>query len=130
MNGILNAGIFFAASSVVVLAAILIFDLLVRYKVWQEINNGNMAVALATGGVILGIANIMRDAITSNDNLLQTVLWGGIGIIALLVVYFVFELITPKLNVTKEIEKGNTAVGFISFVFSLAFSFIIGASII
>ena len=129
MQDIANAGIYFITTSVVLLVSILIFDLLVRYKVWAEINNGNMAVAFSTGGIFLGVANVMRYAISSNDSLLSTALWGGLGALALLVVYFAFELLTPRLNVSEEIGKGNKAVGFISLIFSIGFSFIIGASI-
>lgn len=88
-----------------------------------------MAVAFSTGGIVFGVANIMHFAIMTNDNLINTILWGGLGTAALLVVYYAFELLTPKLNVTEEIQKGNNAVGFISFIFSIAFSYIIGASI-
>lgn len=130
MGNFTNAGLFFVVTSLVVLAVICIFDLLTRYKIWSEIANGNMAVALSTGGIVFGTANIMHFAITSNDNLLTTVIWGGVGAAALLVVYFAFELLTPKLNVSEEIGKGNKAVGFLSFIFSLAFSFLIGASVI
>lgn len=129
MKGYLNAGMFFVASSILILAVICIFNLLTRYKIWQEIQNGNIAVALSTGGITLGVANIMRFAITANDSLAKTLIWGGLGAAALLVVYFAFEILTPKLNVTDEIAKGNKAVGLISFIFSLAFSYIIGSSI-
>jgi putative membrane protein len=90
---------------------------------------GNIAVSFSTGGIVLGVGNIMRIAIASNDNITSTLAWGGIGAALLLIVYLGFELLTPKLNVSEEIGKGNKAVGFLSFVFSLAFSFIIGASI-
>ncbi|HEY9059044.1 MAG TPA: DUF350 domain-containing protein [Pseudobacteroides sp.] len=129
MNAYINAGTFFLATSVVVLIAILIFDLIVRYKVWEEIQKGNMAVAMSTGGIVAGVANIMHFAIMSNDSIYNTAIWGGIGTLLLLVVYFAFELLTPKLNVSEEIGKGNRAVGFISMIFSISFSFIIGASI-
>jgi len=129
VNAFLNSGFFFVATSLVVLVAIFVFDKLIKYKVWEEINNGNMAVALAVGGVVVGVANIMRCAISANDSVLRTIIWGGFGTTLLLIVYFAFELFTPKLNVTDEIAKGNKAVGWISFIFSLAFSFIIGASI-
>ena len=129
MNGFLYAGAFFVTTTIVILIAVLIFDLIVRYKVWEEITKGNMAVSFSTGGIILGVANIMHFAITTNDSLLGTILWGGIGTAALLLVYFMFEILTPRLNLTEEIGKGNKAVGFISFIFSLAFSFVIGASI-
>lgn len=129
MEGFLHAGMYFIGTSVVVLIAVFIFDLLTRYKVWEEINRGNIAVSFAAGGIALGVSNIMRYAISANDSLAMTVLWGGIGTVALLIVYFAFEILTPKLNVSEQIGKGNQAVGFISFIFSLAFSFIIGASI-
>lgn len=129
MKAMINAGIFFLTTSIILFLAVIIFDLFTKYKIWTEITNGNFAVALSVGGIILGVANIMRFAIMANDNLSTTIIWGGLGTMALLVVYIAFELLTPKLPVSEEIAKGNKAVGFISFIYSLAFSFIIGASI-
>jgi putative membrane protein len=129
MSGLTNAGLFFVATSIVLLIAIFVFDLVTRYKVWEEINKGNTAVALSLGGIVLGVSNVMKSAIESNDKLVDTIMWGGIGTAVLLIVYFAFEILTPKLNVSEEIGKGNKAVGLISLVFSIAFSFIIGASI-
>lgn len=129
MGGALNAGIFFLATSAVVIIAVFIFDLLTKYKLWEEINKGNMAVAYSTGGIILGIANIMRYAISANDGVVETVIWGIVGTVALLIVYFAFELLTPKIKVSDEISKGNRAVGLISMFYSIAFSFVIGASL-
>ncbi|MDF2985091.1 MAG: hypothetical protein K0R50_601 [Eubacterium sp.] len=129
ISNLLTAGLYFMVTSIVVLIAIFIFDLCTRYKIWTEINNGNMAVAFATGGITFGIANILKCAISANDSLIDTIIWGGVGTVILIVVYLAFELLTPKLNVSEEIAKGNKAVGFISLVFSVAFSLIIGASI-
>jgi len=47
--------------SVVVLCLVVsmaLFEVVTKYKNWEEIKNGNIAVALATGGKILGICNI------------------------------------------------------------------------
>jgi putative membrane protein len=129
LNVYLNAGIYFLLTSIVILIAICLFDLITKYKVWDEITKGNVSVALATGGVVIGVANILKCAITTNEDLIHTIIWGGIGSVVLLIVYLAFEALTPRLNVTEEIGKGNIAVGVISFVFSLAFSLIIGASI-
>ncbi len=129
LSNLVNAGLYFIVTSVVVLLAIFVFDLCTKYKIWAEINNGNIAVAFATGGIALGVANIMKNAISANDKLLDTIIWGGVGTLALIIVYLAFELLTPKLNVSEEIGKGNKAVGFISLIFSVAFSFIIGACI-
>lgn len=125
-----NAAIFFLAGGVLILAATAMYELITKYKVWEQIWKGNKAAALSLGGIVIGVANIMKSAIASNDSLLDTVSWGGIGIVALLAVYFLFELLTPKLNVNDELENGNVGVGIISFGFSIAFSLIISACIV
>ncbi|MHB8170807.1 MAG: DUF350 domain-containing protein [Thermincolia bacterium] len=129
INPYVSVLVYFLAVSVIILAATFLFNLVVRYKVWDEIHRGNLAVALSTGGLVLGVANIMHFAIRTNDNLVSTLIWGGFGTILLLAVYLAFELLTPNLPVSEEIVKGNKAVGMISFFYSLAFSFVIGASI-
>jgi putative membrane protein len=129
MTSIAYAAMYFAVTSVVVILATFIFDLLTRHNSMEEINKGNMAVAFSTGGMMFGVANIMHFALLGNDKLLKALLWGGVGTAALIIVYFAFEVLTPKLNVNEEICKGNNAVGFISFILSVAFSFVIGASI-
>ncbi|WP_043934172.1 DUF350 domain-containing protein [Bacillus sp. EB01] len=118
--------------SVVVLFLVLslaVFELVTKYDNWEEIKKGNMAVAMATGGKILGIANIFRYAILEHSSVLSMIGWGVYGFALLLCGYFIFEFLTPKFNVDQEIEKGNMAVGFISMVISIGLSFIIGSGI-
>ncbi|WP_163970171.1 DUF350 domain-containing protein [Oceanobacillus halotolerans] len=121
-----------ARYSVVILCSILflaIFELITSYKNWKEINKGNIAVAMATGGKLLGISIIFRYSIEHNDTLLQSVGWGVFGFFLLLLGYVLFEFLTPTIKVDQEIGKGNKAVGFISMVISIGLSFVIGASI-
>lgn len=118
--------------SVVVLCLIvsmLIFELVTKYKNWEEIKNGNVAVALATGGKILGVCNIFRYSINSHSTLLQMMGWGLYGFTLLIFAYLLFEFLTPRFKVDEEIANDNRSVGFISFTISLGFSFVIGASI-
>ena len=118
--------------SVVVLCMVLflaVFELVTRYKNWVEIKNGNLSVAMATGGKIFGIANIFRYSISQNDSLLMMVMWGIFGFILLLIGYFIYEFLTPKFQIDKEIENDNRAVGFISMVISVGLSFVIGEGI-
>ncbi|MCM3717871.1 DUF350 domain-containing protein [Fictibacillus phosphorivorans] len=118
--------------SVVVLCLVLflaVFELVTRYKNWVEIKNGNLSVAMATGGKIFGIANIFRYSIAQNDSLLMMVVWGIFGFILLLIGYFIYEFLTPKFQIDKEIENDNRAVGFISMVISVGLSFVIGEGI-
>ncbi|WP_026906380.1 DUF350 domain-containing protein [Paucisalibacillus globulus] len=122
-----------ASYSVVILCTVVflaVFELVTKYKNWVEIKKGNMAVAMATGGKIFGIANIFRYSIEHNDTLLTSIGWGTVGFILLLLGYFIFEFLTPTISVDEEIGKGNKAVGLISMIISIGLSYVIGASII
>lgn len=118
--------------SVVVLCLIVsmvLFELVTKYKNWEEIRKGNIAVALATGGKIFGVANIFRYSIDEHNSLPQMIGWGLFGFILLIFAYLLFEFLTPKFNIDKEIGADNRAVGFISLTISVGLSFVIGASI-
>jgi putative membrane protein len=118
--------------SVVILCVVVflaIFELVTKYKNWEEIQKGNIAVAMATGGKIFGIANIFRFSIDQNDSLVTMISWGVFGFVLLLVGYFIFEFLTPKFNIDEEIKNDNRAVGFIAMIISIGLSFVIGAGI-
>ena len=118
--------------SVVVLCLILsmvLFEIVTKYKNWEEIQKGNVAVAMATGGKIFGVANIFRYSIEKNNSLPEMMGWGLYGFALLVVAYFLFEFLTPKFNIDREIENDNRSVGFISLSISVGLSFVIGASI-
>ncbi|WP_026693714.1 DUF350 domain-containing protein [Peribacillus kribbensis] len=118
--------------SVVVLCCIVflaIFELVTKYKNWQEIKKGNLSVAMATGGKIFGIANIFRHSIMHNDSLLTMIGWGIFGFALLLAGYFIYEFLTPSFKIDEEIAKDNRAVGLISMVISIGLSYVIGAGI-
>ena len=118
--------------SVVILCLVVflaIFEMVTKYKNWEEIKKGNMAVAMATGGKILGVANIFRYTIEQNNSLLSMVGWGIYGFFLLLVGYFIFEFLTPKFKIDEEIQNDNRAVGFISLIISIGLSIVIGAGI-
>lgn len=121
-----------AYCSVVILCMIVflaIFELVTKYRNWDEIQNGNMAVAMATGGKIFGIANIFRHSIGQHDTLITMIGWGVYGFLLLLVGYFIFEFLTPKFRIDEEIQNDNRAVGLISMVISIGLSYVIGAGI-
>lgn len=118
--------------SVVILCIIVflaVFELVTKYRNWDEIQKGNIAVAMATGGKIFGLANIFRYSINNHDSLLEMMGWGLFGFILLLLGYFIFEFLTPKFKIDEEIARDNRAVGFISLIISVGLSFVIGASI-
>ena len=118
--------------SVVVLCLIvsmMIFELVTKYKNWEEIKKGNVAVAMATGGKIFGITNIFRFSIDQHNSLAEMIGWGLYGFALLIFAYLLFEFLTPRFKVDEEIENDNRSVGFISLTISVGLSFVIGASI-
>ncbi|MCM3768355.1 DUF350 domain-containing protein [Neobacillus niacini] len=118
--------------SVVILCLIVflaVFEIVTKYKNWEEIKKGNVAVAMATGGKIFGVANIFRYSIEDHDTLLSMIGWGVYGFVLLLAGYFIFEFLTPKFKIDEEIQNDNRAVGLISMIISIGLSYVIGAGI-
>lgn len=119
----------FLMALIIVGATVIVFAKITKYNDWKEIASGNVAASLALGGKILGVSNIIHFAIITNNSPVYTIIWGLIGAALLIFIYLLFEWLTPKLNINKEIAAGNVAVGLLSAVFSVAASFIVGASI-
>ncbi|MGG1661851.1 DUF350 domain-containing protein [Brevibacillus sp. NRS-1366] len=120
---------YFTVTGLAMILFLSVFELVTRYRVWQELKQGNLAVAMATGGKIFGIANIFRYSIQAHLSLGQALIWGTFGFLLLMVSYFVFEFMTPTFKIDEEIAKDNRAIGFIAMVLSIGFSYIIGASL-
>lgn len=116
----------------VILVGLIIFELLTKkYKDWDEIKNGNHAVALSIGGKIVGISIILTFAVYNSGyaQIIDTIVWGGYGVLLQLLAYVLFELLTRKFSVQEQLQKGNISVGIISFCVSVGLAFVIGASI-
>ncbi|WP_233095771.1 DUF350 domain-containing protein [Alicyclobacillus sp. SO9] len=121
--------VYFIACGAFLLVSFFVIEVTTKYNDWEEIKKGNVSVSIATSGKLLGIANILRFAISGNDNIGQTLLWGLVGLVLLIFIYFLFNAVTPKINLDDAIAKDNRAVAILSFFISLSFSFIIGPSI-
>lgn len=120
---------YFSVVTLCLIAAMILFEMVTKYKNWEEIKNGNVAVALATGGKILGVCNIFRYSIEARTTFFEMICWGLFGFFLLIFTYVLFEFLTPNFKVDDEIAKDNRSVGFISFTISLGLSFVIGATI-
>lgn len=128
-NPFLSSLAFFSVAILALILFLTVFELVTKYDNWKEISNGNLAVAMATGGKIFGICNIFRFAVAKSDSIYHALIWAGFGFILLLAAYFIFEFLTPTIHVDAEIEKDNRAIGFISMIISIGLSYVIGASV-
>ncbi|MDW0110418.1 DUF350 domain-containing protein [Sporosarcina aquimarina] len=120
---------YFSTVVLCLIVSMVIFEIVTKYKNWEEIKKGNLAVAFATGGKIFGVANIFRYSIEQHNSLPQMIGWGMFGFTLLIFAYVLFEFLTPMFKVDEEIAQDNRSVGFISMVISIGLSFVIGASI-
>jgi putative membrane protein len=128
-NPYLETLAFFSVTVLALVVFLAVFEFVTRYDDWKEIRNGNVAVAMATGGKIFGICNIFRFAILNNDSILDSLIWASFGFVLLLVAYFIFEFLTPTIKIDAEIQKDNRAVGLLSMIISIAISYVVGASV-
>ncbi len=129
-NPLVETAGYFSVVVLCLVVAMVVFEVVTKYKNWEEIKKGNIAVALATGGKILGVCNVFRYSIERHSTLGEMIGWGLYGFVLLIFAYILFEFLTPRFKVDEEIENDNRSVGFISFTISVGLSFIIGASIL
>ena len=91
-------------------------------------DEAGIAVAHSLGGKVGGQALVMASAVFHSVSVLDLVIWGVIGIIFQVLVYYVFEKLTP-FKVDEEVGKGNIAVGIFSARLSFATGLILAALI-
>ncbi|MBD8067367.1 DUF350 domain-containing protein [Bacillus sp. PS06] len=121
---------YFVIAIIIVAIGLFIFESLTKkYKDWEEVEKGNQAVALSIIGKIIGICIILAFSIYHSSQILDTLIWGAVGVVLQMVAYLLFELFTRKFSVEEHLLKGNLAVGIISFGVSVGLAFVIGASI-
>lgn len=128
-NDFVQTAAYFSIVILCLVVFLAIFELVTKYRNWEEIKKGNLAVAMATGGKIFGIANVFRHSISHHDSFFTMIGWGVFGFFLLLIGYFIFEFFTPKFKIDEEIKNDNRAVGLISLIISVGLSYVIGASI-
>ncbi|TGE31805.1 DUF350 domain-containing protein [Desulfosporosinus sp. Sb-LF] len=113
------------------LLAVMLFTYTTPYKEFQIMAFGDdlenpqkvaaaKAVAFDLGGKILGLAILLASAIYHSVDLLDMTVWTLTGTVFLIIVYWLFELLTPTIKVRREIPNGNVAVGIFSFCLSIA----------
>lgn len=121
------------------LLGILVFFLTTPYKEFQLIREGgelgdpqkvaaSKAASLDLGGKIVGLSLVLGSAIYHSVGLLDLMIWAGIGTVFLVLVFYLFEWLTP-FRVISEIPKGNVSVGIFSAFLSVASGIIMAALI-
>lgn len=119
-------------------AGLWIFLKITPYKEFEIIGQGggdnparaasSIAAALVLGGKVFALAIVISSAIFHSVSPVDLMIWGMVGIVFQLAIYYIYELTTP-FKVADEIPKGNISVGILSAFLSLATGVILAALI-
>ncbi|MEG0438642.1 MAG: DUF350 domain-containing protein [Solibacillus sp.] len=126
MNVYLNFLSYLGVSMSLLVFGMLLFTLSTpKIKEFQLIAQKNVAAAMLLGGKVMGLAIVLGAAAEYSISLVDMAIWGAIGIVAQVVVFFIAELITIRFSIQKAIEEDNRAVGTILLSLSLAVGWIV-----
>ncbi|HWR42080.1 DUF350 domain-containing protein [Sporomusa sp.] len=115
------------------------FMAITPYKEFQLIGDGDeindprkfasaQAAAYTLGGKVLGLSLVLASAVFHSVNIIDLTIWGCIGIGAQVILFYLYELVTP-FKVTNEIPKGNVSVGILSAFLSISIGFLLASLI-
>lgn len=126
MNVYLNFLSYLGVSISLLVIGMLLFTLSTpKIKEFQLIAQKNVSAAMLLGGKVIGLAIVLGAAVEYSISLIDMVIWGAIGIVAQVAVFFIAELITIRFSIQKAIEEDNRAVGTILLSLSLAVGWIV-----
>ena len=130
MNGYVNFLSYIGVSIGLLVVGMLLFTLSTpKIKEFQLIAQKNVSAAMLLGGKVVGLAIVLGAAAEYSISLLDMAIWGAIGIVAQVVVFFIAELITIRFSIQKAIEEDNRAVGTMLLSLSLAVGWIVAKCI-
>ncbi|HZG74324.1 MAG TPA: DUF350 domain-containing protein [Paenibacillus sp.] len=86
------------------------------------------AAAHDLGGKIIGLAIVLASAVYHAVSLWDLALWGLVGVVFQVGVFYLFEWLTP-FRVISEIPKGNVSVGLFASKLSIATGLLLAALI-
>ncbi|TNJ62859.1 DUF350 domain-containing protein [Paenibacillus hemerocallicola] len=139
LANILNFLTYLGVTLPILLFGILAFMMTTPYNEYKLIREGadsddprkmNAAKAAAhdLGGKVIGLAIVLASAVFHSVSLLDLAMWGILGIIFQVAVFYIFELVTP-FRVVSEIPKGNVSVGIFASRLSVATGLLMAALI-
>jgi uncharacterized membrane protein YjfL (UPF0719 family) len=112
--GIYTALLYWVLGQVLILISTALYNKLVPYDIHEEIEKDNVAAGIAYAGLIIAMANLIRNGLMGNfdnwvDTLMEVGYEAGIGIIILpLIRTLVDKILLPGQNLSDEIANQET----------------------
>ena len=130
--------VYLAVGLVIMMAGYFVIDLLIPVDFPKEIHEGNRAVGWVSAGIYAALGFIIRSAIISFqltrgrgllNGVLETALFADLGVVALVIGYFLVDLVNRKFNFGKELARRNEAAGVMIFDIFMGVAFIVSGVI-
>ncbi|MCK1999882.1 DUF350 domain-containing protein [[Brevibacterium] frigoritolerans] len=112
---------------VLLIIGLILFELTTKVKELKLISERNETAAFVLGGKTFGLALVLGSAIANSINLNDMILWGSIGIVTQIILFYLAQLIMfiVRFSINKAIEDNNRAVGIILFILSMSVGWIV-----
>ncbi|WP_423801107.1 DUF350 domain-containing protein [Neobacillus sp. SAB-20_R2A] len=117
--------LYLAVSLGLLIVGLFLMEVTTKVKEFSLIAKGNKAASFVLGGRLLGLAIVLYSTAANSVSLADMAIWGGIGILAQIIVFYLAEWLTPKFNVNQSIEDDNQAVGLFLMFLSVSIGVII-----
>ncbi len=136
-GGMASALVFWVTGLAALVVAGVLYDRITSYDLHDRIEGGNVAVAVAFAGVLVGFGNVIRlagegDFVSWNESLTEFGYYLVVGLILLpLVRLFADKVLLPGARLADELaqERPNLGAGVIEGVTYLAASMLIGLTL-
>ena len=120
-----NFLLYLAISIGLLFVGLILMEVTTKVKEFSLMANGNKAASYVLGGRLLGLAIVLYSTAANSISLMDMAVWGGIGIVAQIVVFYLAEWLTPRFNVSQSIEEDNQAVGLFLMILSVSIGIVI-----
>lgn len=121
----INFLIYLGVSLALLLVGLLLMEITTKVKEFSLMAKGNKAASYVLGGRLLGLAIVLYSAAANSISLIDMAIWGSVGIVAQIIVFYLAEWLTPRFNVTQSIEADNQAVGLFLLLLSVSIGVVI-----
>jgi uncharacterized membrane protein YjfL (UPF0719 family) len=136
-GGMASALVFWVTGLAAIVVAGVLYDRITSYDLHDQIEGGNVAVAVAFAGVLVGFGNVIRlagegDFVSWNESLTEFGYYLVVGLVLLpLVRLFADKVLLPGARLADELvkERPNLGAGVIEGVTYLAASMLIGLTL-
>ena len=109
---------FLGTSLGLLVVALTIYVMLTPHHEIRLIREGNVAAAASLGGTAIGMAIVLYSTASSTFSIVELAVWGGLGLVGQLFVFFVVSLVIPGLK--QGIEDNRVSYGVVLGALSIA----------